>query len=362
MKIVENIFEKLKPLFGKGKKLERLYPLYEMFEGMMLSSTQKTKNAPFGRDPIDIKRYMFMVVFALLPAFLASVYFFGYRMLLMLLVSYGAGAVIEVTFAIIRKHEVNEGFLVSGFIFPLVLPINTPLWLVAVGIMFGITVGKEIFGGTGRNIFNPALIGRVFIALAYPAVMADAWQAPAPGIFGHLLNFSFQPMADAVSAATPLIVAKSGEMASIFDLFIGRVGGSAGETSALAIIIGGLFLMRVGIANWRIPLSILLTFTGLNVIVNMVSPGIANPVQFNLLAGGLLFGSFFMATDPVTGPITLKGKWAYGIIIGGIAFLIRSFSGYVEGVMFAIILGNVCAPLIDEIIIRTKMRKIANER
>ena len=362
MKLLENIFNRLRPQFDEGKRLSPFRPVLNMFEGILLSSPEKAEHPPFGRDSIDIKRYMILVVFALIPSFIAGLYFFGYRIFLMLLVSYGCGAIVEFSFAIIRKHEINEGFLVSGFIFPLILPINTPLWLVGVGISFGIIVGKEVFGGVGRNLFNPALVGRVFIALAYPAIMASSWQAPSQNLWGHLFNPVLLPVTDAVSAATPLIAAKSGNFASLFDLFIGRVAGSSGETSALAIITGGLFLIFVGIANWRITLSMLLSFCGLNLIISMLSPMSVNPVLYNLFSGGLLFGAFFMATDPVTGPITLRGKWVYGMIIGSLALVIRSYSGYVEGVMFAILIGNICAPLIDEVIIKTKMRKYANEK
>ena len=360
MKSLEKLFNKLRPLFDKDKKLSWVSPIFEAFETIILATPRKTEHPPFGRDSIDIKKYMSLVIVALVPSLIASIYFFGYRILLMLLVSYVFGAIVEVSFAIIRKHEINEGFLVTGFIFPLILPINTPLWLVAVGISFGTIVGKEIFGGVGRNLFNPALVGRIFLSLAYPAIMASSWQAPSENLWGYL-NPVFQPAIDAVSGATPLIAAKSGQFYPLWDLFIGRIPGSSGETSALAIIIGGLFLIAIGIANWRTVLSILLSFCGLNFFLNILNPGSVNPVLYNLFSGGLLFGAFFMATDPVTGPITLKGKWAYGFIIGSMAFLIRSYSGYVAGVMFAFLLGNICAPLIDQVIIHSKTRKYKNE-
>jgi len=164
MKIVASLLEKMRPLFERDGKLSRLHPVFEAADNALFSAKTETENAPFGRDPLDVKRYMFMVIAALLPCFGVSVYFFGWRVLLMLLVSYAAGGTVEVLFAIVRKEEINEGFLVTGFIFPLILPPGLPLWMVAVDMVFGTLVGKEIFGGTGRNLFNPALVGRCFLA------------------------------------------------------------------------------------------------------------------------------------------------------------------------------------------------------
>jgi Na(+)-translocating NADH:ubiquinone oxidoreductase B subunit len=277
----------------------------------------------------------------------------------MLLVSYVAGGATEMLFSVIRKEELNEGFLVTGFIYPLVLPPGLPLWTVAIGVVFGVVVGKEIFGGTGRNLFNPALVGRVFLALGYPALMTGTWIVPATGGWGHLAMRLDITGADAVSTATPLVSAKAGEFASSLDLFFGNVLGSVGETSALAVLIGGLFLVLVGVANWRTVVSILVSFVGLNAILRLAAPDAVAPVLFNLLSGGLLFGAFFMATDPVSGPVTIPGKWTYGLLIGVMTLLVRSFSGFVEGMMFAILFGNVCAPLIDEVIIRMRMRRYA---
>ncbi|HUV07827.1 MAG TPA: RnfABCDGE type electron transport complex subunit D, partial [Spirochaetia bacterium] len=268
----------------------------------------------------------------------------------------------EVLFSVIRKEELNEGFLVTGFIFPLILPPGLPLWLVAVGIIFGVLVGKEVFGGTGRNLFNPALVGRVFLALGYPSAMTSAWIEPGAGVWGRLLSPFQLGMPDAVSSATPLIMAKGGELAPPLDLFLGRVLGSAGETSALTILLGGIFLVLVGVANWRTVVAIIASFAGLTAFLNGVLPQTVSPVWFNLMSGGILFGAFFMATDPVSSPVTLSGKWAYGILIGITTVLIRNFSGYVEGVMFSILLGNVCAPLLDEVVIRHRMRRYAHER
>jgi Na(+)-translocating NADH:ubiquinone oxidoreductase B subunit len=352
MKILANLFNKLRPRFEEGGKFSRLYPIFQMLDNFFFLADLKTSTAPYGRDPL----------LALFPAFLASLYFFGWRVILLLIVSYVAGGVVEILFAVIRKEEINEGFLVTGFIFPLILPPGLPLWMVAVGIIFGVVIGKEVFGGTGRNLFNAALVGRVFLALGYPSTMTSSWIEPVAQGWGRLaMRFSIAAP-DAVTTATPLVMAKGGGLAPLSKLFIGNVLGSAGETSAIAILIGGIFLVIVGIANWRTILGILISFVALNAILYNFLPDQVNPVLFSLFSGGLLFGTFFMATDPVTGPITQRGKLAYGILIGLTTLLIRSFSGFVEGVMFAILFGNICAPLIDEVVIRSKIRRYAGEK
>jgi Na+-transporting NADH:ubiquinone oxidoreductase subunit B len=362
MKQKAGFMTKLRRHFEEGGRLSALRPIYQALDNFLFAAPELTGNAPFGRDPLDVKRTMSLVILALLPPFLASVYFFGWRVLLLLLVSYAAGGTVEVLFAVIRREEINEGFLVTGFIFPLILPPGLPLWIAAVGIIFGVLVGKEVFGGTGRNLFNPALVGRVFLALGYPAVMTSAWIAPGTGPWGRLLAPFGPGAADAVTAATPLVLAKSGELAAPLDLFIGRTLGSAGETSAAAILAGGVFLVLTGIANWRTIVSILLSFAGLAAVLRGLLPGQIAPLWFQLMSGSLLFGTFFMATDPVSGPVTLRGRYIYGVIIGCGIILIRSFSAYVEGVMFAILLGNICAPLIDEALIRARMRRYAREK
>ena len=362
MRLLEKILNKMRPAFEEKGKLLFFHPLFEVIDNILYSPAKRPQHPPFGRDPLEIKRYMILVIFALFPCFIASVYFFGLHIIFMLLVSYTAGGVVEVLFSLIRKEEINEGFLVSGFIFPLILPPNTPLWIVAVGIVFGIIVGKEVFGGTGRNIFNAALVGRLFIALSYPALLAKSWLAPATGGWGNLFQFAAEQGTDAVSTATPLVLARGGEYTSIFDLFIGSIAGSAGETSALAILLGGVFLIIIGIVNWRTVVAIIVSFAGTNFILNLIDPSLSHSILFNLLSGGLLFGTFFMATDPVTGPVTSSGKWAYGFIIGFLTILIRTFSGFVEGITFAILLGNIFSPIIDQVVIRLKSRGYANER
>ncbi len=361
MKPDGNLLTRIKPLFDEGGSLRRLWPIFRAADNFFFSHVEEVEHAPFARDPIDIKRYMSLVIVALLPAFLASLCFFGPRVLLMLLISYAAGGLVEVLFAIVRNEEINEGFLITGFIFPLILPPGIPLWMVAAGVVFGVLVGKEVFGGTGRNLFNPALLGRCFLLLGYPAELSKSWITPQPD--GWLSRLKALPgfPADAVTGATPLMLAKKGTLTSLWDLFIGQTPGCVGETSAIAILIGGLFLVTMRVASLRTILGCLVSYSVLGQILHLLAPALVNPLSFNILSGGFLFGMVFMATDPVTGPVTRAARWAYGAIIGAVTILIRSFSGYVEGVMFAILLGNICAPLLDEIVIRIHVRRYARE-
>ncbi len=225
------------------------------------------------RDPLDVKRFMALVIIALLPSVAASLYFFGLRVLLLIFVSYAAGGTVEVLFAGLRKEEINEGFLVTGLIFPLVLPPAIPLWLVAVGVIFGVVLGKELFGGTGRNTFNPALVGRCFLAIAYPVALSSGWVVPGSGLLGRLTQYVSAAHVDALSQATPLELAERNVFASAADLFIGRVSGSVGETSALAILVGGLFLLAVGVANWRTVVGTLGSFFVLGALLQRLAPG-----------------------------------------------------------------------------------------
>jgi len=263
---------------------------------------------------------------------------------MMIAVSYIAGGLVEVIFAIVRKKEIHEGFLITGLIFPLVLPPTTPLWIVAVGIVFGTLFGKEVFGGTGRNIFNPALVGRLFVTIAFPAIMTTNWQ---------------MPFADAITSATPLSVYKTtGVSSSSFDLILGMTAGSMGETFRVGIILGGLFLMLTKVSNWRIPVSYIGTVFLFALAGNHFLPEKIAPPMFQVLAGGLLFGAMFMATDPITSPFTRAGKYTFGIMCGVLTVLIRSFSGCVEGVMFSIVITNAFTPIIDQIVLTLKYRSV----
>jgi Na(+)-translocating NADH:ubiquinone oxidoreductase B subunit len=355
------IFEKVGPAFGEGGKLGIFKPVFEAMENFFFAPSKTTLTAPYVRDPLDVKRYMSMVIVALVPCLLASLYFFGLRLLAMIVVSYAAGGVVEVLFAILRKETINEGFLVTGMLFPLILPPTLPLWMVAAGVAFGVFVGKELFGGTGRNVFNPALVGRCFLALAYPVPMSGNWTKPSYELAGRLFQYVGASNVDAVSSATPLVLAKQGHLVSVSHMLLGSVSGSIGETSAVAIIFGGVFLLITRVANWRTVVSIIgscVLFAG---ILHQTSAERFAPAVWHLCAGGVLFGAFFMATDPVTSPATNGGKWVYGVIIGIVTLLIRNFTGYVEGVMFAILLGNIVAPILDEVVLQVRLRRLRSE-
>jgi len=359
VKLIRGVLDGARPLFEEGGALKLLKPVFEATDNFFFAPGSRTHHAPHIRDPLDLKRFMSMVIVGLVPCVVAAVYFFGLRMLAMIVVSYAAGGIVEVVFAVVRRKQINEGFLVTGLMFPLILPPGLPLWMVAVGVAFGVLVGKEIFGGTGRNLFNPALVGRCFLALAYPSKMAASWITPGGGLFGRLGEYV---NVDAITSATPLSAAKNGVFASVGDLLWGNVLGSAGETCVIAIIAGGLFLVVTRIANWRTVVGVLGSFALLGFVLRYVAPGSFGPVGWHLLAGGLLFGAFFMATDPVTSPVTNGGKWAYAALIGVVTLLIRNLAGYDEGMMFAILLGNIAAPVLDELAIRYRLRRLGATR
>ena len=340
MKLVRLLLDRL----YKIPVLNKAEPLIEAVDAALFGTDETTRGAPHIVDSIDTKRYMSCAIAALVPATLASIYFYGLNTIMIIAVSYAAGFFVEFMFAVVRKHKIHEGFLVTGLIFPLVLPPTTPLWVVAVGVMFGVLFGKEMFGGTGRNIFNPALVGRLFITIAFPAIMTTSWQ---------------MPFTDAITSATPLAVYKTtGSMASIPDLLVGNTPGSMGETCRIAIIIGGLFLIFTKASNWRIPVTYFGSVFIFAVIGNQFLPERIAPPLFQLFTGGLMFGAFFMATDPVTSPFTCAGKYTFGILCGVLTVLIRSFSGYVEGVMFSIVIMNAFAPLIDHVVLALKYRPV----
>ncbi|MHC4640436.1 MAG: RnfABCDGE type electron transport complex subunit D [Planctomycetota bacterium] len=361
MKKLLKIVETIRPTFEEGGKLGVFKPIFEALENFLFSPSTITLTAPHVRDPLDVKRVMSVVIISLVPSILAATYFFGLRFFLMVIVTYAAGLSVEAIFAIVRKESINEGFFVTGFLFPLIMPPGVPLWMVALGTMFGVFIGKELFGGSGRNVFNPALVGRCFLGLAYAPKMSESWLSAGSGMTGRLFEYASASTVDAVSSATPLAMAKQGEFVSLSHMFLGSVSGSAGETSAIAIIIGGVFLLFTRIANWRTVVSILGSFALLGGILHYAQPETVGPVLWHLCAGGLLFGAFFMATDPVTSPTTNAGKWLYGIFIGSVTVLIRNFTGYVEGVTFAILLGNIVAPILDEIVFAVRLRRLRSE-
>lgn len=342
MEFVRDILDNFNKLSQKNKLLNKFKPVFLALDEFFFG-TNKVTTLPHIVDHIDIKRFMSLVIIALLPVTLASIYIWGLRVLLIIIVSYLFGGLVEVAFAIFRKKEIHEGFLVTGLIFPLILPPDIPLWMVAVGVMFAVLFGKEVFGGTGRNIFNPALVGRVFLTIAFPNIMTMHWQ---------------QPFTDAITSATPLALFRNqGIITSYVDLLLGRSSGCIGETFRLGIIAGGLFLIMVRIVDWRIP------FAYLGSVV--IFPSLSNHVfhtqfangLFQILSGGLLLAAFFMATDPVTCPFTKLGRWIAGALLGTLTVLIRSLSGYMEGVMFSLLLVNAFTPLIDTLVLKVRYRK-----
>jgi len=364
MKPLLDLLTTFRPHFTKGGRFGAAEPIYEATESLLFAPSTRTPGAAHVRDPLDVKRFMSMVMVAVAPCVLMGLYFFGIRVLFMIAVSYAAGGAVEVGIAMLRKEEINEGFLVTGLLFPLVLPPALPLWLVALGSAVGVLLGKELFGGTGRNLFNPALVGRCFLALSYPAALSGNWVMSCTGLWGRTLSYVDARTTDVVTNATPLVMAKKGVILPIDDMFLGRTAGCVGETSTLAIIIGGVLLILVGVANWRTVVATLGSFTIVAGVLGLVFPETfgATPVLWHLFAGGLMFGAFFMVTDPVTAPITDTGKWCYGALVGALTVLIRNLTGYVEGVMFAILLGNICAPVMDEMVVRFRLRRLRNER
>ncbi len=363
MKRLLRVIDAVRPSFEEGGKLRLFNPVFGALEHFFFAPSTTTIGVPHIRDAIDLKRFMSMVIISVVPSVLAAFYFFGLRFVAMIVVSYAAGLTVEALFAMVRKEGINEGFFVTGILFPLILPPNLPLWMVAVGVAFGVFMGKELFGGTGRNLFNPALVGRCFLALAYPRAMSASWMEPSHELAGRLLTWVGPSNVDALTSATPLALAKQGKMLDISHMFLGSVSGSAGETSAVLIMLGGLFLLFTRVASWRTVVSILGSFVVLTAAL-VAGHKVVYPmpgVMWHLFAGGLLFGAFFMATDPVTSPTTNAGKWFYGIVIGSTTVLIRNFTGYVEGVTFAILLGNIVAPILDEIVIAIRIRRLRRE-
>ena len=337
-----NGIRKLLKTLENVKPLKPFKTIFQTLDGIIFGTTETTRIAPHFLDNIEIKRYMTCVILALIPATVASIVFFGIKVLWLIFFSYAAGGIVEVAFAIIRKKDIEEGFLVTGLIFPLILPPTTPIWIAVVGIVFGTLFGKEVYGGTGRNIFNPALVGRLFITIAFPGVMSSSWQVP---------------FTDIITSATPLSIFKTTQVITPnADLLLGLSAGSMGELFRIGIIAGGIFLIFTKVSNWRIPITYLGTVAILSFFGNIFMKDIIAPPLFQLLSGGLLFGAMFMATDPVTSPFSKAGKIIFAFMCGLLTLLIRSFSVYTEGVMFSILIMNALSPLIDQIIISIKYR------
>ncbi len=377
MKSLRRYIDKIKPNFEKGGKFEKLGSTFEAFETFLFVSNKVTSKGTHIRDANDMKRTMIVVVIALIPAMLYGMWNIGYQHFLataqegtllelfwfgflrvfpIIVVSYVVGLGIEFAFAQYRGHEVNEGFLVSGILIPLVLPVDIPLWMVAVATAFAVVIGKEVFGGTGMNILNPALTARAFLFFAYPSYMSGN------AVWTHGV-MKGEGIVDSFSGATPLAEAAAGhldKLPSVSEMFFGNVIGSIGETSTLAILIGAAILLITGIGSARIMFSVFAGGFVMGLILNAfaVNPFMEIPAYQQLLLGGFAFGAVFMATDPVSAAQTAKGKIIYGFLIGFLAILIRVINpAYPEGVMLAILLMNVFAPLIDHYVIEGNIKK-----
>ncbi len=346
---LREIIEHLDKKFEKSK----FRPAWSTISTFFFSlKTVTPLSGPHIRDNTDLKRYMSIVMAAAVPTVLASIYFFGWRCLALVILSYVVGIIIELGFAIANDEEVTEGMFVTCILYPMILPPTIPFWMAAVGIAVGIIIGKEIFGGTGKNIFNPAIVGRTFIAVTFPVQMSSLWAPPFKGGLGGFVHWS--QTADVITSATPLSNFKNGVPDNLLDMLLGSTGGSMGETSAIIIIVFGMLLVMTRIANWRLPFATITSAMILASIMHIVHPEqFASPV-YHLLGGGLLFGAFFMVTDPVSAPFTSQGKWMYGILIGIVVIVIRNLSGFAEGMMFAILLMNMFAPVIDDAVLAIK--------
>lgn len=377
--------DKLRPNFEKGGKLHFLHSTFDAFDTFLFVPGHTTHNGVHIRDGIDLKRTMFMVIIALIPSLLFGMWNVGYQqeaatgqftdwmsqfmfgviqVMPIVIVSYGTGLAIEFMFAQLRGHQVNEGFLVTGMLIPLTLPPDIPLWMVAVGTAFAVIVGKEVFGGTGMNILNPALTARVFLYFAYPGAMSgdQVWA---------VANFK-EKLADGFTGATSLgqiyNASNSGQTEftsstlsfSPMDLFMGWIPGSIGETSTLMILIGAAILILTGIGSWRIMASVFAGGWFMGTVLNLVGGNayFDMPAYYHLIIGGFAFGAVFMATDPVSAAQTQTGKWIYGFLVGVLTVLIRVFNpAYPEGIMLAILLMNVFAPLVDYFVVQANIKR-----
>ena len=370
---LRNTIDKLKSPFNKGEKWEKFAPAFNALDTFLYVPNHTTQHGAHIRDAVDLKRTMITVVIALLPALFYGIYNTGFqyysqlnieyswvdavihgslKILPMIAVSYIVGLAIEFAFAVFRGHEVNEGYLVTGLLIPMIMPVDIPLWMVALSVAFAVIIGKEAFGGTGMNILNPALTARAFAFFAYPTYMSgnQVWVSEASNI-------------DGVSGETILGILASGSSSVPYEsinMFMGSVPGSIAETSTLMVLIGAFILIYTGVGSWRIMLGSVIGAAITGILFNLW--GANELMSFSwmdhLLVGGFAFGIVFMATDPVSAAQTQKGKWIYGLLIGLFCILIRVFNpAYPEGVMLAILLMNVFAPTIDHYVIEANIKK-----
>lgn len=382
---LRKLVDKVKPTFEKGGKLGFLHSTFDAFETFLFVPNTVTTKGAHIRDCVDLKRVMIMVVISLVPAMLFGIWNTGYqhslaygldwgfwpivgyglvKVIPLYLVSYIVGLAIEFTSAQLRGHEVNEGYLVSGMLIPLIVPVDVPLWMLAIAVAFAVIFGKECFGGTGMNIWNPALLTRAFLFFSYPSKMSGdtVWVG---GLGAGENAWCGGPVADAFSGATPLANPTMAGLAdhgySFLNMFLGTVPGSVGETSVIAILLGAIILLGTGVASWKIMLSSVIG--GLAVGYLGYACGATDlPGYYQLVMGGFLFGTVFMATDPVTSAQTECGKWIYGFLVGALAVTVRLWNpGYAEGMMLAILLMNTFAPLIDHCVISCSISRRAKK-
>ena len=391
MKVLENLLNKVKPVFDKGGKLEKFYPVYDALETFAFVPDHTTSKGSHIRDAIDMKRTMFLVIVAMVPALLFGIYNTGYqhysalgmevefmdivlfglgKVLPLIVVSYGVGLGVEFIFCIIKGHSINEGFLVSGMLIPLIMPMDVPLWMVAIATAFAVLIAKEVFGGTGMNILNVALTARAFLFFAYPTKMSGnkVWVnteggTAVDGYTGETLLSQAIENGTSFTDITNTAYASIGE--SFMASFIGFIPGSIGETSTLAILLGAAILLWTGVASWRIIIMGILGGAVMGFIFNTVGVNFfpdnayfTVPWWQQLVMGGFMFGVVFMATDPVTAAQTSRGKLIYGFLIGFLAILIRVVNpAYPEGIMMAILFMNVMAPTIDHYVVQANINK-----
>ena len=372
LNLLRKKLDDIKRPFAKGEKWEKLAPAINAFDTFLFVPNHTTQKGAHIRDAVDLKRTMVTVIIALIPALFYGIYNTGYQYLIqtesnftfidafihgslkvlpMIVVSYVVGLTIEFAFAVYRGHEVNEGYLVTGMLIPMIMPVDIPLWMVAISTAFAVIIAKEAFGGTGMNILNPALTARAFAFFAYPTYMS-----------GNKVWVSEASMVDGVSGETILGSLAAGQQVSysMMDMFSGSIPGSIAETSTLWILVGALILILTGVGSWRIKIGGVIGASIMGILFNLWG---ANPLMsFNwinhLIVGGFAFGIVFMATDPVSAAQTQKGKWIYGVLVGIFCIMIRVFNpAYPEGVMLAILLMNVFAPTIDHYVYNSNINR-----
>ena len=383
---LRNFVDKIKPTFEKGGKLGFLHSTFDAFETFLFVPNTVTRKGAHVRDCVDLKRVMIMVVLALVPAMLFGIWNTGYqhslafgldwgfwnivlyglaKVLPLYVVAYLVGLGIEFVSAQIQGHEVNEGYLVSGMLIPLIVPVDVPLWMLAIAVAFAVIIGKEVFGGTGMNIWNPALLTRAFLFFSYPSMMSGdtVWTGGVTRFMNEGVAFQAgNGLVDGFSGATPLANATLENLSPKFmDMVIGTIPGSVGETSVIAILLGAILLIWTGVASWKIMVSSVIG--GLAIGYLGYAAGATDlPGYYQLVMGGFLFGTVFMATDPVTSAQTECGKWIYGFLVGALAVTVRIWNpGYPEGMMLAILLMNTFAPLIDHYVIEGQIKRRAKK-